>query len=297
MNAGRQLRTLVCGVLLAVAAGLPASAGSDLRLVGSDLLGPEFAAVLARYAAEHELTLQLDLAGTRPGIARLQAGQADLGFFALPPGEVPPGDPLLSRVIATQALVVIVPDAVPLTQITQAQLRGIFALGAGENVTNWGDLGLTGEWRGRAIVPFVPAPAAGLTLPLARRLLFSGAELKPTVVQPPTLAALGTQLLETRSGVALTPAVPVAGGGFRALAVAASLSEPALQPTPENLHGGYALRLPLYVTFRREATPRLLPLLRHLLGEEGAEALARAHFHLLPVAARNQLLFELEALR
>jgi ABC-type phosphate transport system substrate-binding protein len=84
---------------------------------------------------------------------------------------------------------------------------------------------------------------------------------------------------------------------LRALALAPSLRDAAHLPTSENLHdGSYPLRLPLYVAFRREAAPRLLLFLRFLLSDEGADALATANFHALPVDARNQLAFELEAL-
>lgn len=291
------LRGLFLGLLCALASAAGLGAAETVRIVGSDLLGPEFAARLTRGAEEQEITLRFELVGTRPGLTRLQAGQADLGLFALPPGEVPPGDPLISRVIAVQPIAVVVPEAMPLTQITHAQLRGLFALGAAESISTWGDLGLTGEWRGRAVTGMVPAPEVTLTLPLAQRLLFPGMAPKPTVVQVPALDALPARLLAVGGGVALTPVVPAPGSGLRALAVAASLTEPALQPTPDNLQSGYTLRLPLYVTFRRDAAPHLLSVLRLLLGEEGSESLARAHFQPLPAAMRNRLLLELEELR
>lgn len=296
MNTARLLHGIHLGLLWALASAASPAAAETLRIVGSDLLGPEFAARLTRSAEEHEIALQLDLVGTRPGLARLQTGQADLGLFALPPGEVPPGDPHISRVVAAQPIAVVVPEAMPLTQITHAQLRGLFALGAAESISTWGDLGLTGEWRGRAITVMTPSPDVTLTLPLAQRLLFPTFAPKPTVIQVPALDALPARLLATGGGLALTPVVPAPGSGLRALAVAASLTEPASQPTPENLQHGYTLRLSLYVTFRRDAAPRLMPLLRQLLGEEGTETLARAHFQALPAAARNRLLLELEGL-
>lgn len=270
---------------------------APIRVVGSDLLGAEFAATLQRLAALEEYELSFELTGSRPGLARLKAGAADLGIFALPPGEVPPGDPLVSRVFAAQAIAVVVSDSLPLTQLTHAQVRGLFAAGATETYSTWGDLGLTGEWRGRAIVPLAPAPAAALTLPLAQRLLFPAAELKSTLVLVPTLDAVPARVLAAGGGVALTPTVPATGSGLRALALAPSLTEAAYLPTPESLHDGYTLRLPLYVVLRREALPRLLPLLRQLLGEEMRAALARADFHTLPAGAGRQWLLELENLR
>lgn len=270
---------------------------APLRVAGSDLLGPEVAAELLRFGREHELELTVQLDGTRPGLTRLQSGGADLGLFALPPDEVPPGDPLISRVIAFQAVAIVVPDALPLTQITLGQLRSIFAAGAQENVSNWGDLGLTGDWRARQVVPLGPSPRVALSIELTRRIAFSGAELKPTVVLVPDLAALPARLLDVGGGIALTPVIPKPDSGLRTLALARSLTDPAYQPNPERLRDGYALRLPLYVVLRRDAAARLQPLLRHLFGPAMREALIGANFHPLPEGAGRELLFELETLR
>lgn len=291
------LSALVFTAALALPAFAPLSSAAPLHLVGSDLLGPAVTAELERFGRENELELTLDFSGTRPGLARLQAGGADLGLFAFPPDEVPPGEPLVSRPVAFQPIVVVVPEAMPLTQITLGQLRGAFASGSQETLANWGDLGLTGEWRNRPVVPLAPAPSVALTLELTRRLVFPGAEFRPTLEQVPDLAALPLRLQAVGGGIALTPVVPAPGSGLRSLALARSLTDPAYQPSPDRLRESYALRLPLYVVFRRDALPRLLPVLSHLLGPEMRTALARAHFHVLPEAAGRELLLELETLR
>lgn len=292
-----RLGAFVLVVALALPASTPRSDAAPLRLVGSDLLGPAAAAELERFGRESDIELAVDFSGTRPGLARLQAGGADLGLFAFPPGEVPPGEPLVSRAIAFQPIVVVVPDSMPLTQITLGQLRGAFASGSQETLATWGDLGLTGEWRNRPVVPLAPAPSVALSLELTRRLVFPGAEFRPTLVQVPDLAALPLRLQTVGGGIALTPVIPAPGSGLRALALARSLTDPAYQPTADRLRDGYALRLPLYIVFRRDTLPRIFPVLNHLLGPEMREVLARAHFLVLPEAAGRELLFELETLR
>jgi ABC-type phosphate transport system substrate-binding protein len=286
---------------LLVAAGLlfvcEASA-AETRVTGSDLLGEGFASAVVRAANSNEWAVQVDLTGTRPALQQLRQGRVDVALLALPPGELPPGDEFFSREIAAQPIVVIVPEAVPLTQITHAQVRGIFATGAVENYSTWGELGLTGSWWTRAITTFALDTQAGLTLPLVRRLGLNGGDLKPTVTVVPSLSELSSRLMVAESGIALTSAIPEAGSGLRALALAASLTDPAYLPTADNLHrAAYPWRLPLYLTVRRTAVPRLLPFVHVLLGEHCHKALEAAHYVPLPTGARNQLLLELEQVR
>lgn len=290
-------RLIVAGLTLAWTLSLAARA--EIRVVGSDLLGPRFLAAVEEFAREAGLPVSFDLRGTRPGIEALNTGRADLGLLTLPPGELPPaGPPVVSHAVAFQPVVVLVPRGATITQLTHAQLRGIFAVNSAENASTWGDVGLSGEWRARPIAAHAPAPENFLTVALARRLVFNGAELKPTVLLASDLAQLTLRLGAGDNTVALSPAMPPEGAQFRAVAVATSVNDAAFPPTPENLAAGtYALRLPLYLAVRRAPAERLLPLLRFLLSDVAAEALAEANFQLLPVGARNQLIFELEELR
>lgn len=285
-------------VLCAVGWAVAVAASAQVRIVGSDLLGRDFTRALETFAHEHELVLTLDLRGTRPGVEQLASARADLGLFLLPPGEVPPGDAFFSRPIAFQPLAVLVPRASPLTQLTLAQVRGVFAAGGVDSKSTWGDLGLVGDWRVRPLAVHTLAPQAALTVPLARRLFFNGGDLKPTVLVADDLAQLEARLLAAPNTIGLGPTAPSEDAPLRAVALAASASEAAFAPTPSNLAAGnYPWRLTLYLTLRRSSAERLLPLLRHILGDAGAETLARAQLQPLPIGERNQLIFELEELR
>lgn len=286
----------VFGPLIASIALATAECAAEVRVVGSDLLGPAFAAALEKFGRENDVKIATTLAGTRPGLDQLRSGDADVGLFALPPGEAPPDAPLVSRAIACQAVVLVVPEKLPLTELTTAQVRGIFAATGAENLSLWGGVGLTGEWRTRTIAIHAVEPGAALTLPLFRRLALNGADLKPLGAA----AALDRVIERVRASdnaIGLVPTLPEPGSGLRALALAPSVRESAHLPTAANLHAGsYPLRLPLYVVFRRDAASRLLVFLRFLLSDECADALAQANFQALPVDARNQLVFELEEL-
>jgi phosphate transport system substrate-binding protein len=262
---------------------------AEIRIAGSDLLGPRFGATMEKFGRENETVVVVSLAGSRPSLDRLRSGDADVALLALPPGEAAPGEPLLAKAIAYQPVVLVVPTKLPLTQLTLMQVRGIFAAASAENFTLWGELGLTGEWRTRPIEIHAVESTTALTL-------LSGAELKPLAKTAP-LARVLERVRASDNGIGLVPALPAAGDGLRALALASSLRESAHLPNRESLHdGSYPLRLPLYVCFRREAAPRLLLFLRFLLSDECAEALAEANFQALPLEVRNQLVFELEGL-
>lgn len=278
--------------LLAVAAG-----AAEIRVAGSDLLGEGFTRAVAEFARQNDTVVKLELHGTQPAGEELAAGRADVGLFLLPAGEPPP-NAVTSRVMAYQVAVVAVPTASPLTQVTVAQLRGIFGESARESFTRWGELNLLGEWSARPIALRALSPKGGLAFPLFERVVLSGAATKAVLEFSGTAAALVERLRAADNTIGVTGAFPAEPAGLRVLALAAGPAEPAFGPTPENVHrGGYPLRLPLYVAFRRTAAPELLLFLKFLLSDETAAVLGEAHFVPLPVGVRNQLVFELEGMK
>ncbi|MDI1248465.1 MAG: hypothetical protein PSV13_06235, partial [Lacunisphaera sp.] len=216
----------------------------------------------------------------------------------LPPGETPAGEGLTSRVIGYQVAVVAVPAASPLTQVTTAQLRGIFSETSGDAFTRWGELNLIGAWTARPIALRALAPAAGLAWPLFHQVILADATARPALEFAATPEVFTQRLLATGNSIGIT-GLPVAEvPGMKVLALAAGPTDPACGPTPEQVHrGGYPLRMSLYVMFRRSEAPGLQLFLKFLLSDEAAAALAPAHYLPLPRGVRNQLVFELEEMR
>lgn len=288
--------TLV-GIFLSGLLGLSAAA-AEIRVVGSDLLGSDFTRAVETFARQNDSAVRLDLRGTRPGIDELAAGRADLGLFLLPPGEAPAGDALTSRVIGYQVAVVVVPAASPLTQVTVAQLRGIFSETSGEAFTRWGELNLIGTWTSRPIALRALSPSAGLAFPLFQQVILTGAVTRPALEFAATSGAFVQRLLATDNGIGVTGLLPAEVPGLKVLALAAGPADPAYGPTSGHVHGGnYPLRMPLYVSFRRSSSAELQLFLKFLLSDEIAAALAPAHYLPLPLGVRNQLVFELEEMR
>ncbi|MBI3886308.1 MAG: substrate-binding domain-containing protein [Opitutae bacterium] len=271
---------------------------AEIRVVGSDLLGPGFQQAVATFAQQNDAAVALDLRGTRPGIEALRAGRAEVGLFLFPPGETPPGEPFFHRPVAYQTVIVLVPAALPLTQITVEQLRGLYAKAAALPLDRWGGLGLTGDARLRTVAPCALAPGRGLSLPLFRRTVLPDGELKPAVELAETIDKLLARVRGADNTVGLAPALPDLPAGLRVLAVAASARDAAYAPTPETLHDGtYPFRLPLYLVFPRAAAPALQQFLKFLVSDEAARALAQANFLPLPDGVRHQAAFDFESLR
>ena len=253
---------------------------------------------MAEFVRQEDTAVKLDLRGTRPGLADLEGGRAEVGLFLLPAEEAPPSGELVSRVMGYQVAVVAVPAVSPLTQITVAQLRGIFGESAKDNFSHWGELNLPGEWAARPIALVALSPRAGQAWPLFQRQILADAAPKVALQFSTTSGAFTQRLLAADNSIGVGGAAVTGTGALRVLAVAASPTEPAYAPTAENVdRGSYPLRMVLYVVFRRSLAPGLQRFLKFLLSDETAATLAPAHFVPLPRGARNQLVFELEEMR
>lgn len=286
----RQLAAGVVGLLLA------AHAWGEVRVTGTDLLGVEFSKALYEFAAGRELRLVLALDGSRPGLAELRAGRADLALLVVPPGEeLPRGFEALP--LAYQRVVVLVPTTMPLASVTLGQLESIFCGARRAGFTRWGELGLTGDWVHRVIEAHAPAVGTGLAVELFRQVAMRGDELNSSVRRYRALDELRARFAGDSRGIAVAPGPLLSAPGLKMVPVAAREREPAFLSSPENLHSGdYPLSLPLWLVFRRESAPALRDLVRFLWSDEAVPHLERAQVVPLPPAARRRQLLALERL-
>lgn len=249
---------------------------ADLRVVGSDLLGPDFSQALYRCAAREGLRLSLALDGSRPGLEEIRAGRAHFALLTLPAADEPATADFEGVLLAWHQVIVLAPAAAPLERITFAQLAGVFGHDAPLSVHRWGDLGVSGEWAARPVVPRVPVVGLGLTAEYFRHVVLGGRAVRGGVERYGKTAELVSYFSGDSSVVALTAVLPAGESGLKVLRVAVDAKTPAFAPTVENLDTEkYPLRLPLRAVFRREAIDSVLPLLRFLVGPEGGMQLDR----------------------
>ncbi len=266
-------------------------------MVGSDLLGKDFTNALTAYSKRNELGLKLAMEGSRTGLEQLKAGQADLAVVMLSPGEKPPPAPFIALPVAYHTAVVVVPASLPLTQITIAQLNSIYGDDAQSGLKRWSDLGITGEWAQRNILPNILGPGGGLTYDLFRYTVLTAPALKPTVGVQASLTETLTRIRGDEGGMAIMPLLPANQPRLKTLLVARGSKDVAFGPTQENIHSGdYPIRLPVYLVFRKDGAKRLQTALRYLLSEDSVPLWEKAQLVPLPIQVRNQQIFDLEVL-
>lgn len=270
---------------------------AEVRVVGSDLLGKNVTETLTAYSKRNDLGLTLDLEGSRAGLLQLKAGQADLAVVVFPPGENPPEDPFVALPVAYYTAVVVVPASLPLTQIKFNQLNAIYGDDAQSGLKRWNDLGVTGEWANRSILPNIPGPSGGITYDLFRYMVLTAPALKPTIGVRASLDETLASISGDEGGMAIMPVLPPNRPRLKTLLVGRGEHDVAFGPTPENIHSGdYPIRLPLYLVFRKDAVKRLQTTLRYLMSEDALPMWESAHLVPLPIQARNQQIFDLEVL-
>lgn len=274
-------------------------AHGEVRVAGSNVLGAEVVRALHAAADRHELKLAVDLQGSHPGWQALQQGRADLVLFSPAPGEPLPAAPFHCVPVAYHTVVVLVPATLPLAQLSLPQLAGIFGAAGPGGIRRWGELGLSGDWQGRAMAPRFFGGENDFSAGLFRHLVLDAAPLTVEWVRPAVREDFFRRLAAGEEGIiGLSDRRPVPGdGAVKALAIARETHRPAFGPTAEAVHrGDYPLRWPVYLVFRRSEAGRLFPLLRDLFGEEMAAGWEKSGLTPLPRPAREAMRFDLEQL-
>ena len=186
--------------------------GAENRIVGSDLLGSSLVVGLENYGKRTDQQIITAFAGSYPGWQQLQAGRAAIGILTFPPGQNLPTEPFVCLPFAYHIAVVLVPDVLPLRQLSYAQLAGIFGTTGGTNVARWGDLDLAGDWTARPISPHALTAGANLAAAIFRHAVLHDGHFKPIVTRHETIDGLLGGLAQAKGGwVALVSQAPLSG--------------------------------------------------------------------------------------
>ncbi|MFI5357280.1 MAG: PstS family phosphate ABC transporter substrate-binding protein [Opitutales bacterium] len=221
----------------------------------------------------------------------------------------------------------------PLTKITLAQLDGIFgaertggwigtdwhpefARGPEKNLRTWGQLGLTGEWKDKEIIPYGLNQRYSQASWMSDRILGGSDKWNEHLRMYANYAAaegdadksatgfgrlkrgLNEDLLKDRYGIAYvgSPVGPNLPAGLKLLEVAETAAGPYYAYTIENLRSRkYPLHdeIYAYADAARAATldPKVKEYLRFIVSREGQEAVARdgKYLPLTAEASRAQL--------
>jgi ABC-type phosphate transport system substrate-binding protein len=188
----------------------------------------------------------------------------------------------------------------PLTRISKPQLDAVLGserrLGHPENVTRWGQLGLTGEWAARPVKVYMPLRTQASAVYMRKAALADGAWRCGVVEASPS---------ETVKAIARDPSAIGFGNiedgvpGVRMLAVAEQEGGEAFEPSVQNVAAGrYPLTPYVYMEVNRRpgepVPPHVKEFLRFILSQEGQRLVALDAFFPLSPAEVNAELAKLE---
>lgn len=182
--------------------------------------------------------------------------------------------------VSLDVLAIFVHAKNPIAKLTLAQVEAIFSptrkLGATEDLTTWGQLGVPGEWAARPITASSQgreaAPAA-----LFRELVLAGGELKPSVVERKTLEALLAAVKEDPGAIGYGP-IGTRPSGCRAVPLVGADDRPYGPTEADAASGKYPLARSTFLHVNRTpGKPLPAPVrefARYVLSKEGQEVVA-----------------------
>lgn len=192
--------------------------------------------------------------------------------------------------VALDSLAVYVHKDSPLKELSLPQVDAIFSKtrkgGAAQDITTWGQLGLTGSLANMPISLYGRNSASGTYGFFKEHALYKG-DYKDTVKEQPGSASVVLGVTEDKAGMGYS-GIGYKTSGVKALALANKDGEKAYEPTYENvLENKYPLGRLLYVYVAKEPNKPLPPVIKefltYVLSKEGQEVVVKDGY--LPLTA------------
>ena len=200
------------------------------------------------------------------------------------------------------ALAIYVNKDNPLSSLTLPQADALFSktrkAGHAEDITTWGQLGLTGEWARKPISLYGRNSASGTYGYFKDHVLMKG-DYKDTVKEQPGSASVVQGISEDRFGVGYS-GIGYITSGVKALALAKNdKSQPVVGHYDQLIDGTYPLSryLNLYIVKEpgKPLDPLRLEFIRYIFSKEGQEVVVKDGYFPLPAAIAAQELKNVEA--
>lgn len=183
----------------------------------------------------------------------------------------------------------------PIKSLTLAQVEAVFgknrARGYKENITTWGQLGLTGDWANRPISLYGRNSASG-TYGFFKEHVLKNGDYKDTVKEQPGSASVVQGVTEDRFGMGYS-GVGYKTSGVRAVPLAESATSQAEEGTDQNVKSGkYPLWRFLYLYVNKAPGKSLDPLvgefLKLIFSKEGQDVVLKDGYMSLSAAQCQQ---------
>ncbi len=251
---------------------------------------------------EVDIDIRSTGSGTAP--AALALGSADIGPMSrlMNDQEIQEFERVLGYkpipfAVAIDALAVLVHPDNRLEGLSLQQLDAVFAAspscGGSGPVTQWGQLGLQGEWSSATIERFGRNSVSGTWQHFRRHALCDG-EFRPDITELPGSASVVLAVSRSRHGIAYS-ALGYANSTVRVLPLSHHEGQPYVAATRDNaINGSYPLARLLYIYVNHDPAQPWNPLqrefIRMVLATQGQQQVVRDGFAALPEAvARREL--------
>jgi len=190
--------------------------------------------------------------------------------------------------VAVDALAVFVNKDNPIKCMTLAQVDAVFSksrrVGYAEDITTWGQLGLTGDWAGRPVSVYGRNSASG-TYGFFKDEALKNGDFKDSVKEQPGSASVVQGITVDRYGIGYS-GIGYTTSGVRAVPLALS-GDTCVAATAENAYSGaYPLARFLYVYVNKAPGKPLSPLTREfvrlVLSRDGQEVVVKDGYYPIP---------------
>lgn len=297
INLMKLFRTILLLILPFTPNALAAEGNGDERKVvfavrGSDFIPQELIQQLDAFSLARDEEPDIRMEGSLLGLAEFESGKADMVIYAHigdPPEEA--GYPIIP--LAHQVAVIAVRQDNPIEIMTRNQLASIFTTGRHSVMGRWQEVGLSGEWRNRAILPVITRSTRSPVIDLFLHRYAEGRGFRDNIQSFETAMRLEVFLNNTEGSIGILDRLP-GSDTIKAIRVEDPATRVAFSPTIENINfGDYPLTITYYIAVPRSLHRQLAPHIRFLLSEEAADILTLNGFVPLLETTRNSLVAEL----
>ena len=193
--------------------------------------------------------------------------------------------------VALDALAVYVHKDNPIESMTIPQVDAVFSVtrrcGAAEDLSTWGQLGLSGSWSARPIQLYGRNSVSG-TYGYFKKVALCSGDFKNSVNEQPGSASVVQAAASSLNGVGYS-GIGYITSGVRAVPLAEDEEMDAVEATAENaLSGDYPLARYLYVYINKKPDTPLPPMTRDflklVLSQEGQEIVLKDGY--IPLSSR-----------
>jgi phosphate transport system substrate-binding protein len=281
----------------------------NLNSVGSDTL----ANLMTLWAEEYKrmypnVNIQIQAAGSSTAPPALTEGTSNLGPMSrkMKSKEIQKFEdkygykPTAIRV-AIDALAVFVNKDNPIKGMTIPQVDAVFSstrkCGYPEDITRWGQLGLTGAWTNRKIQLYGRNSVSGTYGYFKKKALCKG-DYKPTVNEQPGSASVVQSVSASLNGIGYS-GIGYKTTGVRAVPLAKKAGQPFVTAEPKNaLSGKYPLARFLYIYVNKHPNKPLPPLEREfikmVLSKVGQQVVIKDGYIPLPATVAKKELAKIQ---